>query len=276
MAARILIAEDNPDNLKLMRYLLCAFGHTILSTIDGEAALEMAGREAPDLIVCDIQMPKLDGYEVARQLKAHPALGAIPLVAVTALAMVGDRDKVMAAGFDGYITKPIGPRTFVGQVEAFLPPSLHSQPRRPVQAAGVAPKPPARKGTVLVVDDSPVNIALARKIFEPSGYEVRAAEGVQVALALARQSPPDVILSDVHMLPLSGLDLVRSVKADPLLKGIPLILISSTSWKVSDQERALALGATKYLVRPIEPQKLLAQIASCLSQGKAASVRPGS
>src|SRR5918999_3982372 len=120
MAARILVVEDNPANLDLMAYLLKAFGYTPLTAQDGEEGLEIARQEEPDLIICDVQLPKLDGYEVARWLKSHPRLRTIPLVAVTALAMVGDRDKVLAAGFDGYIAKPINPQTFVEQVEHFL------------------------------------------------------------------------------------------------------------------------------------------------------------
>src|SRR5262245_54688307 len=105
MPARILIIEDNPTNLDLMTYLLTAFGHTALTAADGEEGLEAVRREVPDLIICDVQLPQMDGYEVARWLKSHPQFRAIPLVAVTALAMVGDRDKMLAAGFDGYIAK---------------------------------------------------------------------------------------------------------------------------------------------------------------------------
>jgi CheY-like chemotaxis protein len=117
---RILIIEDNPANLELMVYLLKAFAHTPLEARDGRAGLDLARREKPDLILCDLQLPDIDGYEVARQIKRDPDLRAIPIVAVTAYAMVGDRDRVMAAGFDGYLTKPIAPETFVGQVEGFL------------------------------------------------------------------------------------------------------------------------------------------------------------
>jgi len=78
--------------------------------------------ERPDLILCDIRLPKVNGYEVARAVKSHPDLCTIPLVAVTAYAMVGDRDRTLAAGFDGYVAKPITPETFVGQVEAYLQP----------------------------------------------------------------------------------------------------------------------------------------------------------
>jgi len=122
MKARILVIEDNPANLALMTYLLTAFQHSVVTTCDGVEGLEIAQRELPDLIICDIHLPKIDGYEVARQLKqsASPSLRAIPLVGVTALAMPGDRDKVLAAGFDGYIAKPIEPQTFVQQCEAFI------------------------------------------------------------------------------------------------------------------------------------------------------------
>jgi CheY-like chemotaxis protein len=120
--AKILVIEDNPTNLQLMVYLLQAFGHTPLEAIDGEAGLELIQQELPDLVLCDIHLPSMDGFGVARQLKSHPAFSAVPLVAVTALAMVGDRDRILSAGFDGYITKPITPETFIGQVEAFLPP----------------------------------------------------------------------------------------------------------------------------------------------------------
>lgn len=122
MSARILIIEDNQTNLDLMVYLLRSFGHTPLLARGGVEGIEVAHREALDLIICDMQMPGMDGYEVARQLKNDAHLDQVPLVAVTALAMVGDRDRVLAAGFDGYIVKPIAPRTFVQQIESFLQP----------------------------------------------------------------------------------------------------------------------------------------------------------
>lgn len=120
MGMRILVIEDNAANLELMTYLLNAFGHTTFVATDGEAGVDAALRCDPDIILCDIALPKLDGYGVARRLKQEPALLTVPLIAVTASAMVGDRDKVMAAGFDGYIRKPIDPETFVTEVESYL------------------------------------------------------------------------------------------------------------------------------------------------------------
>ena len=120
MAKRILIIEDNPQNLELMTYLLRAFGYVTVSAADGMAGIEMVRREKIDIIICDVHLPKMDGYQVAQMLKRDPMYRRIPLVAVTALAMVGDREKVLAAGFDGYIGKPIAPEKFVGQVESFF------------------------------------------------------------------------------------------------------------------------------------------------------------
>jgi len=130
MAASILVIEDNPQNLKLMVYLLESFGHTSESALDGLSGLEAAMRGKHDLVLSDILMPGIDGYELARRFKADERLKAIPLIAVTALAMVGDRDRVLAAGFDGYISKPIDPLRFVTEIDSFLPQALRSRAPR--------------------------------------------------------------------------------------------------------------------------------------------------
>jgi CheY-like chemotaxis protein len=120
--ARILIIEDNRENMELMAYLLRAFGHMVLEAVEGEAGLKLAKYGPIDLILCDLQMPGMDGYEVVRRMKVNSS--SIPMIAITAYAMVGDRDKVLASGFDGYIPKPINPETFVGEIEAFLSPQV--------------------------------------------------------------------------------------------------------------------------------------------------------
>jgi two-component system cell cycle response regulator len=120
MSARILVIDDDQASRELIAYLLQAFGHTLLCASDGEEGLEAIGREALDLVICDVHLPKINGYEIAQQLKGHPTWRTIPLVAVTASAMAHDRGKARAAGFDGYLTKPIDPETFVQQIEAFL------------------------------------------------------------------------------------------------------------------------------------------------------------
>ncbi len=270
MPARILIIEDNPASLELMTYILRAFGYETLSAADGEAGLEIARRGLPDLIVCDIGLPKMDGYEVAARLKDHLTLRNTPLVAVTALAMVGDRERVISAGFDGYITKPIVPETFVAQVSAFLQPHLRStsqlEPSPTTTHEPVVSTP--KRATILVVDDSYTNRDLIYNTLEPSGYNVVTAKSMQDGLRLARQSLPDLILSDIHMPDESGWDFIKAVKADPQLSSIPFLFITSSVWIGKERATALALGATRFIVRPIEAQALIDEIESCLREIK--------
>jgi len=118
--ASVLVVEDQAENRDLMAYLLRAFGHDVTTAGNGAEGLEEARRARPDLMVIDIQMPVMDGLELVAALKVDPALAPVPAVGVTAFAMVGDRDRILAAGFDGYISKPIDAMTFVGELEAFL------------------------------------------------------------------------------------------------------------------------------------------------------------
>jgi|ERR1051326_177611 two-component system cell cycle response regulator len=261
--ARVLVIEDNGANLDLMVYLLEAFGHNTRAARDGQAGLEAAGSDRPDLIICDIHLPVLDGYGVVRRLKADPALRKIPVIAVTALAMVGDRDRVLQAGFDGYIAKPIDPEAFVSQVDPYL--GRQSSIRS--NFAERVPSPLQQTGngaTVLAVDNVPANLELVRSVLMPFGFRVITASGGREALGKARQEAPDLILSDVHMSDGWGFEFIRCVKADPQLASIPFVFISSSMTEEPDRSRGVALGAASYLVRPIEPEKLLAEILACL------------
>ena len=267
MPARILVIEDNFANLELMAYLLKAYGHAVITARDGEEGLASALRELPDLVVCDIQMPRMDGYEVACRAKHDIKLQAIPLIAVTALAMVGDRDKVLATGFDGYIAKPIDPERFVAEIENFLRGKLHGKRAEPVAApaAPVDARPPPH-AKVLMVDNSLVNREVICHTLEPFGYEVRTAINVQEGLDLAQRFPPDLILSDLHMPNHDGFSLLKTVKADPRLSTVPFIFISSSVWGKKDRDMALELGAARFILRPIEPQALLAEIQAVLGE----------
>ena len=121
MKHKILVIEDNGDNLYLTTFILEKNGYEVFQARDGREGIELAGRIKPALILLDIQLPEMDGYAVARELKKDPALSNIPIVAVTSYAMVGDREKIMASGCAGYIEKPINPDTFMAEVEQHLP-----------------------------------------------------------------------------------------------------------------------------------------------------------
>lgn len=266
--ARLLVIEDNPANLELMTYLLHAFGHTTLTAGDGEEGLALTESGNLDLIVCDVHLPRMDGYEVAKRLKAHPSLRRIPLVAVTALAMVGDRDKVLAAGFDGYIAKPLEPQTFVAEVERFLSATAGLVvARASVTATHTPAAAPARvsEAHVLMVDDSATNRELARASLEPYGYRVSLAVSVEQALTVLEREPVDLIVSDLHMPDADGLELLRFVRGSPRFARTPFLMVSASLWGERDRERALAMGATAFLQRPVDPEQWLAEVAACLA-----------
>lgn len=120
MKSHIVVIEDNPANLELMTYLLNHSGFEISTAINGEEGIELIQKNNPDLIICDIQLPKMDGYEIAKQLKSSSQYKDIPLIAVTAYSMAGDQMKILAAGFDDYISKPIDPETFIARIKSHL------------------------------------------------------------------------------------------------------------------------------------------------------------
>ena len=121
MSKRILVVEDQEDNRRIVRDLLTAHGYTLVEASDGNQGLAAAEREKPDLILMEIQLPGMDGYEVTRRIKANPALNKIPIIAVTSYALSGDDEKAFAVGCDGYVTKPFSPRLLLAKIREYLP-----------------------------------------------------------------------------------------------------------------------------------------------------------
>lgn len=121
MNNNILVIEDNEQNLYLVTFLLEQSGFNIFAARSGPEGIETAGRIEPDLILLDIQLPIMDGYAVAHELRQNPDLQNVPIVAVTSYAMVGDKEHALQAGCTGYIEKPINPATFVAEIERYLP-----------------------------------------------------------------------------------------------------------------------------------------------------------
>jgi two-component system cell cycle response regulator DivK len=122
MKATILVIEDNERNMYLVTFILEKYGYRVVQARDGQDGIALAGQVKPDLILLDIQLPVMDGYAVARELTKNGELWDVPIVAVTSYAMVGDRERVLAAGCVGYIEKPINPATFVADIEQYLLP----------------------------------------------------------------------------------------------------------------------------------------------------------
>lgn len=117
---RILVAEDNAVNRELLRELLEARGYAVFEACDGQQALHMIEQSQPELLLMDIGMPVLDGFETIRRIRENPRLAQLPVVAVTAYAMRGDREKILKSGFDGYLSKPLSPASLTAELDRLL------------------------------------------------------------------------------------------------------------------------------------------------------------
>jgi two-component system cell cycle response regulator DivK len=121
MTRRVLVIEDTEDNRQIVRDLLTSAGYEIIEAEDGESGVAMAASARPDVILMDIQLPVMDGYEATRRIKADPVTAQIPIIAITSYALAGDEAKTRDAGCDGYIAKPFSPRLLLAKVREFAP-----------------------------------------------------------------------------------------------------------------------------------------------------------
>jgi len=265
--ARVLIVEDNDINMSLLQYLLGAFGHTVLSAKDGREGLRIVREQRPDVVICDIEMPRMNGVEFARAVRVDYTPAELPLLAVTSSAMVGDKDRFMAAGFDDYHAKPIDTEHFVAWMESHLYAAARAQAPPATHPTVPAPDSVAPRGPlILVVDDEGVNLTLKRSCLEPVGYRVMTASRTDEALALALETPPSLIISDVCMPVGDGFQFIIRVKQQPLLRDIPFIFITSTYSDDASRLKGLSLGASLYLHRPMLTEAFLHEVAKALGE----------
>jgi CheY-like chemotaxis protein len=122
MQRKILIIEDNEQNMYLMTFLLENYGYKIIQAFNGKDGIRLTQETKPDVILLDIQLPEMNGYQVAEELRKDRTLEAVPIIAVTSYAMAGDKERALAAGATGYIEKPINPDTFISQLQEYLSP----------------------------------------------------------------------------------------------------------------------------------------------------------
>ena len=127
MAAQVLLIEDNPVSLQMTRRLLANHGYTVLTAEEPARGIALVRQRRPDLVICDLQLPALNGFEVLELLRQDPSCSHIPVLAVTAFSAPGDEVRALAAGFCGYIRKPIEPKEFVRRVDELLPPAMRPQ-----------------------------------------------------------------------------------------------------------------------------------------------------
>jgi PAS domain S-box-containing protein len=248
-AATILVVEDNPITRKMFRVALQSAGHVVAEASDGREALDLARRSPPTLVLQDLRLPDMTGFELAERLRALPLFGETPILAVSGLLNGAEESRIAAAGFQDFLAKPIEPSRLLEVIAAHL--------RR--TAVG------DRRGAgrrVLLVDDEPVQQKLMAVRLREMGYVVDTACDGQEALNRARHDPPDAIVSDVLMPVLDGFGLCRAVRQDPRLAHVPVVLVSAAY--IEDDDRALAtrVGADACVVHTPELSEVLAALAA--------------
>lgn len=247
MAAEpILIVDDNPANLKVARLALQSDQFVVRTAGDAEEALRILRELRPRLILMDIQLPGMDGLELTRRLKSDPATRDIVILAVTAYAMKGDRERVLAAGCDGYLAKPIDPLQLPVIVASHLRAAGEAQPHPRVE----------RRRRVLVVEDNPSSRRILQVALGSHGFEVREAEDGQSALRLFQAEPPDLVVQDLCLPDLDGAELLNRFRKLEPVRRVPIFCVSGFL-SAQDQELARGRGFDEVLAKPVDANHLV-------------------
>jgi two-component system, sensor histidine kinase len=261
--ARILLAEDSPDIRVLVQMLLESAGHEVTAVSDGREAVTASSRISPDLILMDLSLPILTGWEAAREIRSNPVTAGIPILAVTAHAMQGDRDRALAAGCDGFIAKPIDEESFAARIGEFLA----SRPTRIVPPSEVRrSKAPEEPGRILVVDDQPDVARLLQDDLAADGHEVLVAVSREEALrCFEGDGRIDLAVVDVMLGGESGYALTEKLTAvSP--EYVPVLLVTAGT---IDREKGYLVGADDFIGKPIETVELRARARSLIRVGRA-------
>jgi CheY-like chemotaxis protein len=262
--ARILIIEDEANNLDVARRIVRGAGHEAITATDGLAGLEMARRDRPDAVLVDLLLPKLDGWAVTRAIREEPWAKGIPIIAVSALAMEADRARARDAGCDDFVTKPYAPAELRAVLNRYF--TDGSAPRaaaRPAELPASGIEPSERLGRVLVVDDEPANVELIVRRLSGNGYETLTASNGHDAIAIATKEQPDLILMDIMMPGLDGWQATRLLKGDPKTANIPVVFVTARD-SPEDVAAGFEAGGMMYVNKPVEPVELFARVRQAI------------
>jgi len=256
----ILIVEDNAVNAKLFRLLLDKAGFHTQTAADAEEVFVVLAEFSPKLILMDVQLPGIDGLELTRRLKADGRYRHIPIVALTAYAMKGDRERALDAGCQGYIPKPVDTRTFADSVRHYIV-------AKPVASIY---RDTGRK-LILIADDDPAQRRLLEIHLTQLGFEVITAKDGAEVIERIHVRRPDLVVSDILMPRLDGFRLVQFIRQESTLSSLPIVLMTSGAIRHNDEEMARSLGANSIVARTEGFDHIVRAIRSALSQGATSS-----
>jgi CheY-like chemotaxis protein/class 3 adenylate cyclase len=244
----ILLADDSPLIHRHTVPILTEAGYDVVSAMDGAEALALCESRAPDLLVLDIEMPRLDGYAVCARVKSDPELGHVPVLICSSLGEAHELERGFDAGADDYLVKPVVPEELLTRVKQLLSGTI-----------------PASRERILVVDDSPAQRHYVADCLARQGFEVTTAENGRLGLDKALQLKPQLIVSDYEMPEMTGFELVHALKRSPDTRNIPVIMLTARESR-RDMAQMRAVGASAYLVKPFAQDKCIAMVERTLAE----------
>ncbi|MGP1256331.1 MAG: PleD family two-component system response regulator [Kiloniellales bacterium] len=267
MSARILVVDDIQTNVKLLEARLTAEYFDVLTAYDGPSALELATSEAPDLILLDVMMPGMDGFEVCSRLKAAAATRHIPVVMVTALTDVGDRVRGLEAGADDFLSKPVNEVALFARVRSLVRLKMLMDELRTRQAmAGEAElleqevaEAEATGGAILLIEGSPRSGARTKGYLEEAGYEVSLCASSQEALEVSQTGCFDLIITAIEIAGEDGLRLCSHFRSREATRYVPILMVLD-DMDLQRLAKGLDLGVTDYVVKPVDRNELKARV----------------
>lgn len=240
----VLVVDDEPDNLEVLVETLEYFGVSVSQAHNGVEALSMLQTLQPSLILLDLSMPQMDGWETRTRIKSNPATREIPVIALSAHAMPGDPERAMTAGFDGYLTKPINI------------PTLMDDLRKALQNATTAP---GTNWKVLVVEDEIDSMELVQGILEYHGIHPIGAGSGSEALNLLGVTTPDLIIIDLSLPDIDGWTLLKKIITEEKWKHIPRIAVTAYHNPALAQQ-AIEAGFNAYFPKPIDTTSFVREL----------------
>jgi CheY-like chemotaxis protein len=255
---KILYVEDNDDNVYMLKPRLERKGYEVLIAGDGKEGIYLANNKNPDLILMDLQLPVLDGWEATRHLKKDPNTKHIPIIALSALALEEDRSRAIAAGCDDFDSKPVDFDSLITKIQSLLPGESEQIIEKKVAVQD--------QSKILIADDNDDNRYTLSQYLKREGYtNLEMAENGKIALDKLKDNDYDLVLLDLNMPEMDGIEALRHIKSDDKLKHIPVVMISAAD-EIENVTQCIEIGAEGFLPKPFNSMILRARINASLGK----------
>lgn len=269
MSARVLVVDDILPNVKLLEAKLASEYYEVLTAMNGEEALRKVNEESPDLVLLDVMMPGMDGFEVCTKIKENPASAHIPVVMVTALTDVQDKVRGLESGADDFLSKPINDTALMARVRSLVRLKMSTDEWRVrentasqlgvVESAATAMSVPAENANILIIEDKDFELRKMEETLHTEKHNVMGAENGPEAMELISSHDFDLIIVSLNLEDEDGLRLCSHLKSNERTRAVPVVMLGGED-DMSRVAQGLEMGAHDYMLRPVERSELLARV----------------